>query len=175
MENFPVTEPKTFVSLVVNKNLSSKIKHYVRRKVLILTSLLVICCGKSLKTVPSNDIAIGQTIEYNPNPENTRLAILHDKLINSESYQRSEKLTDSLIASFPDKFDKWEMLKDEEAFRAWLKENISKTTFKSIEDAIELYDQVGEAAVKDQKENAEFYELWMNTDPDSWEFTFYSP
>ena len=134
--------------------------------------LVAVSCGGSRQATEPKSI-IGSTIEYDPHPEKSRLAILHDQLIHSESFILSEKLMDQYIYSFPEGMNP--DFENDAALFAWVTENLSKTTFKSAEEAVELWNATMEATMKDQKDNAEYYDVWLKTDENSWEFYHYAP
>ena len=135
--------------------------------------LVAVSCGGSRQATEPKSI-IGSTIEYDPHPEKSRLAILHNQLIHSESFIQSETLVDAFMNSFPESMNPYDF-EDEAAFTAWVTENLSKTSFENVNQALGLREKSINAIAKSQEDNAEYYEVWMDTDPNSWQFLTYSP
>jgi hypothetical protein len=81
------------------------------------------------------------------------------KMSNSDAYKSSREGTKLFVRKMK-KVNIGESDKTDEAFLEWISKNLSRTSFKSIEEAVTLRKSNIDATAKMWEENQEFYEIF---------------
>lgn len=129
---------------------------------IVLTGIFV-ACGSKQKTVAYQSPPVPVTDAEKPLSE---LGRLHRNLITSESFIKSnqlmERFVDKLVPKPGDNKEVQPLLSSEILLLKWINDNLSKTNFKSVDEASELYNQIKEFSIKSRTENEEYYRVWAS-------------
>lgn len=123
----------------------------------------MIACGSKQKAVAYQSPPVPVTDAEKLLSE---LGRLHKNLITSESFILSNQLMKSfaekLVPKPGENKEVQALLSSDILFLKWINDNLSKTNFKSVDEASELYNQIKEFSIKSRTENEEYYRVWAS-------------
>lgn len=133
-------------------------------KLFYLASVLstILCCSNQ---------AAGQSVahrtEQKKQVNQSDLPELYKKLIHSQSFIKSEKLMKSFLDKLGNTVQDASMFKGQSVLRQWLEYNVSKTKFKTVDEALTMYKQLVEATALAHKENEAYFIAYANATSDA--------